>query len=150
MNTMIDGFKLLKNIGQHESLFQSIEKEVSEAAFALAKKHLKSKTLDLASLRATRSALTDDALLLIFDDLNEKELRAIVKKIDKYCPALTETDDAILRSNLFNLASSQQDPHPKSATLKRPKKSASDKATPSTKSSAKWPESMEARPSRRR
>jgi hypothetical protein len=151
MTTTIDGFQLLKSIGQNETLFLSIEKDVNKAGFNLAKKYLKSKGLDLVSLRAFRAAITDKVLLLLFDGFAPKEIRAITKKLDKYYPNVAETDVATLRSHLYRLASSPLAPYPKPAPATRSKKPASNKGTPATKArGAKWAESMEAKPSRRR
>ncbi len=150
MSTAIDGFQLLKNIGENVKLFKGIETDVNKSALALAKKYLKYKGFDLASLRNFRSTITEDVLLLIFDGLAVNEIRTIVKKVDKYYPKVAETDAVTLRFRLYNLASSQEAPHPKPATAPRSKKSASSKSTPPMKSGAKWPEAMEGAPSRRR
>jgi hypothetical protein len=153
MTTTFNGFLLLQAISQNEALFGGIEKDISTASVSLAKKFLKVKALDADNFRAFRSAVTDEVLLLLLDDLADKEVQALTKKIDKYYPNLADADARTLRVHLYQIASSQQNPSPKPAAGNRPSKSAgADKGKRPAKQKpvAKWAESMEAIPSRRR
>ena len=153
MTTTFNGYLLLQAISQNEALFAGIEKDISKASVSLAKKFLKVKALDADKLRAFRSAVTDEVLLLLLDDLADKEVQALTKKIDKHYPNLGDADARALRIHLHQIASSQQNPSPKPPAGKRPNTSAdADKGKRAAKQKpvAKWAESMGAIPGRRR
>ncbi|MFT4078867.1 hypothetical protein [Rhodomicrobium sp.] len=155
MTSKIDGVQLFKDIARHAELFKPIEKDIANSASALLGKFLKQKNIDVETLRSLNAAITSKALLLTIDGLNEKDIKALTKKIDKHYPGLTEASASTLRAHLSDLASSAKDIHAKSekaTSSKKPTNAGKGKTAKKPKDdvTASWPTAMEALPSRRR
>ena len=99
MNTVIDGFSLLKAVGQYPELFSSLAADARKAALAISKKFLKGKGIGLEELKSFQRAVGGQTFALILEELNDKELRTLTKKIDKYYPNLADEKPIGLRSH---------------------------------------------------
>jgi hypothetical protein len=154
MSTTINGFDLLQAIGQHPDTFADLSSDINKAAVALLKKHFKSKTMKLDVLRASRNALTPDVLALGLENLNEKELRTLARKLDNHHPDTASGNAQWLRRHIRALAASEAEPSAKPVRARRStaQTSAKENKKAPTKSDTTphWPESMRAKPSRRR
>jgi hypothetical protein len=156
MSTTIDGFEILKTIGQSAKLFEDLRSEVNKLALTLIKKKLKSKNMNLLDFKNLESNLENDTLSLIIDSLTETELKSLTKKLDPYLPALSNARAPALRPHLRALAAAQANPSPKPAKAKKissSKASSADKkpkAANKTPAQAQWPTSASAKPSRLR
>lgn len=150
MNTTIDGFNLLQAIGKHPDVFVELRAEIRKVSTALLKKHLKSPSLKVDRFRLIGSAVSVDVLLLILEELNDKELRALTKKLDQHFQDLTSANDAQLRRHLRALAVSEIEPSPKTRKVSEKSKPSSAPPAAKEKSGAHWAESMAAKPSRYR
>jgi hypothetical protein len=152
MTTVIDGFSLLIAVGQHRELFFSLAVEARKAALAMSKKFLKGKGIGLVELKSFHGAVGAETFALILEDLKEAELRALIKKIDKYYPNLLGDKAVELRSHLKALSSSRADLSPKPARPQRASRKSSRETNTNVKKGSTagmdWPKSMSARPSR--
>jgi hypothetical protein len=146
MSTTIDGFELLRAIGQNGAAFPSLRVEINKTAPTLVKKHLKSSSMTIDGFRSTSSAIGSEVLSLILEDLNDKDLRGIAKKIDPHYADLATASEQLLRSHLHALAVAETEPAVKQGKAAKTKAPSATKA----KTTAHWPESMAAKPSRRR
>lgn len=145
MSTSVDGFGLLRAMGQHPDLFSAYRSEAKKAALALLKKKLKAKSTDLSEFRALWAAISSEQMAYVLDELNDKELGSLTKKFDRHYPGQADANGKQFRNHLRALATNQAEPAPKVVTTRQ---AASRPAKP--KQSSGLPKSMSAKPSRRR
>ncbi|HEY7300502.1 MAG TPA: hypothetical protein VH684_21610 [Xanthobacteraceae bacterium] len=84
----IDGFAVLRSIGEHPNTFPSIAGEAAKIARGLVVKQLKARASNLKSMRDICAALGAHAFDLILDGLTDDQVKSLVAKIDKHHPDL--------------------------------------------------------------
>src|SRR5688500_10370319 len=86
----LDTFALLKRISGAPETFASVEADFEKAAIASVRKLLKPKELTLEKLRALNRAIGADSLgfILGHDSVKDKDITALVRKLDQKWPAL--------------------------------------------------------------
>lgn len=152
MSTTIDGFKIFSAIGGRPDLFKTLRADVDKAAGGMIRKQLKDKNTGVQDFRAIRLAIGSDIFDLTIDGLSDKELMAIVKKLDKYHPELPTADAKWLGRHLRDLSASNSEPSEKPVPVAKPPRVVSaGRAKPSKpKAVPAFPKSMSAKPSRLR
>ncbi len=150
MGTTINGYELLQAIGLHPEIFFSISADVKKNATALLKKYLKTNKQGVAGFRQARAAVSEEIFDLVLEELTDKEVCDLAKRLDPHFPGLTSSKPMALLRHIRALGASAAEPAPK-PSLKSP---APAKRKTKTASKAKktpfWPESMAAKPSRSR
>ena len=140
----LNAFDLLKSIGSSRSSFVVIEGDIEKAALGLMQKLLKAKSLTVAQLHDVSRAIGAATLGVVLDNLAEKDVSGIVKKIDKDWPESKTASAAGQRERVLALATGRAEPAVK------PPKAAKSGTTKGKKAAAPggWSESMSARPPR--
>lgn len=134
MSTTIDGFQILRAIGEYPNLFHTLRADVNKAANAPLKKLLKTKNVELKELRAIRQSVGDDFDLAL-DHLGANELLSVAKELDKNNPQISTASPEWLGSRLRDLCASKVEPVEKPTAVPKPPRVASGKAKlPKTKS----------------
>jgi len=128
MSIALDGFEVLRAIGQHADVFKPVRAEVDKAARALVTKCLKAKSVDLHALRDIARALGDDAFALLLDGLKEAEVKSLLTRLDKHFAELKTGTAAARRQRLKALVDGKAEPAPPAkAAKKAPAKKAAKK-----------------------
>jgi uncharacterized protein (DUF4415 family) len=109
MAIALDGFKVLKRLGDTPETFGSIRVDVDKAARALVVKCLKTKATDLGTTRAIHAALHDKPFELLIDGLKQAELKSLLTKLDKHHPDLKTMSPPEQRAHLLALARGDAD-----------------------------------------
>ena len=108
MSLDVDGFAILKAIGEAPGRYGAIDGEVRKAARALVAKQLKSKGLGLAGLRGLRESLGEEALELVLDGMSDAETGRVLAGVDGFYPDLKARPAAELRRRLVQAAEGRQ------------------------------------------
>lgn len=110
MSIALDGFKVLRRLGENAEAFTTIRADVDKAARALIVKSMKAKSTGLDALRAVHKALGDKQFALIVDGLKDAEVKSVLTKLDKHHPEI-KTQTAQWRGrHLVALTSGEIDP----------------------------------------
>jgi hypothetical protein len=139
MTIALNGFDLLASIGANQQAFAQVEADVDKAALSILQKRLKAKGLTVAHLREVAAAIGSDNLRLIVDHLPDKDIGALVRKLDKFWPGQDHATIADRRRHAAALATGNVEATAKKAPAER-SKGAKPKAT--------WTASMGTRPPR--
>jgi hypothetical protein len=123
----LDGFAVLREIGDHPEAFGGIGAVVAKVARELVVKRLKLKSLTVQEARAVRDAVGSDAFGAIIAGLNTANLKSIVAKLDKHHPELKGSTAEWQRQHLTALLEGVAEPVQKSA---KPKKAAAQPKAP--------------------
>jgi hypothetical protein len=113
----LDTFALLKRIAGASETFADVEADLEKAAIASVKKLLKPKDLTLDRLRALNRAIGVDSLgfILGHDSVKDKDITALVKKLDQHWPTLKSARIHDQRDRLLELATGVAHPTEKVA-----------------------------------
>ena len=137
-------FALLKSIGASETAFGAVETEVEKAALAIMQKLLKTRDLTVTRLRDACKAVGAETFATVIDNLADKDVSSLVKKLDKLWPELKSASLPVQREHILALAVGRADPTVKAVAAPKTGKSSKKKADPV----AAWSASMSARPPR--
>ena len=138
MSIALDGFKVLRRLGENAEAFTTIRADVDKAARALIVKSIKAKSAGIDALHAVHKALGDKQFELIVEGLKDAEVKSILTRIDKHHPDLKTQSVHERRRHLFALTSGELDPAMPVAKAKASKA----KSSAPKKSAAKKPEPM--------
>jgi hypothetical protein len=146
----LDTFALLRSIAGAPETFAAVEDDLERAAVASIKKLLKAKGLTIDYLRSLSQVLGPDSLgfILGHDSVKDKEITALVKKLDKHWPPLASARVEIQRDHLIDLATGAArptDPPPPPARNRVPR-SPAKKAVAKPKKTVGWSSAMGASP----
>lgn len=100
----IDGFSVLRSISTHPGVFEAVKAAVVKAAADLVIRQIKGSSFDLENLTKVESALGNEAFTLIIEQLPEKDLLKILKKVDPNFPGLKTAEPTYLRTHFQDLA----------------------------------------------
>lgn len=120
MALALDGYVVLRRIGQHADVFAGVKSEASKAAQTLVLKQLKVKTAGIESLRAVYRALEADTFALIVDGLADAQAKSLVTKFDKHNKEVKSASALTRRRHLTALADGSVDPARKPERVKKP------------------------------
>jgi hypothetical protein len=118
----VDGFEVLRSIGDHPSAFSAIPAEAAKAARDLVLKQIKSKASDLTNLRAVQRALGRETVCLILDGVPDSQIKTLLTRLDKNHPELKESDSQWRRRQLIALLDGSAEPTLKQAGSGKPRK----------------------------
>lgn len=130
MSIALDGFKVLRRLGENAEAFMTIRADVDKAARALIVKSMKAKSAGIDAMRAVHKALGDKQFELIVEGLKDAEVKSILTRIDKHHPDLKTQSVHERRRHLFGLSSGTDDPSAPVA------KAAKARAAPKSKKTA--------------
>jgi hypothetical protein len=111
----LDGYRVLRQIGENPEAFAGIAAEARKAARGLLMKHLKAKSTDLNAVRGMRKALRENFDLLL-EAMTDSGLKTVAMKLDKNNADLKTASVAHRRERIKALASAAAEP-----VLKTPK-----------------------------
>jgi hypothetical protein len=143
----IDGFTLLAAVSKNPALFDAAKAAAEKAAIDLVAKQMKGTTFSLENLQKIENALGREAFLAVTDNIGEKDLPKILKKIDPYFPGLKlPKNHSALLERFRSLSTGQEAPEPKPLAAPR-QRSASSRpgASPTSSSRALGSKSMGAK-----
>jgi hypothetical protein len=144
--TTLDGFQLLKSIGTSKKAFAVVEDAIENAALSIMKKVLKARGLTVPQLREICRAVGSDAFAQVIDNLADKEVSALAKKLDKLWPKLETVSMHQKREHILSLAQGKIEPSVR--TPPPPRAPQRRRAKTADEPSAQWSSSMSARPPR--
>ncbi len=125
MSIDIDGFGVLRSIGDNAQIFSDIATEINKAARAFVTKQLKARASDLARVRAVHGAIGGEAFTLILDGFTDPATTAFAKKLDKDHAEIASASAEWCRNRIEELARGAAEPvpmAPREATKAEPKK----------------------------
>jgi hypothetical protein len=124
MSIALDGFELLRRLGEHADTFAVVRADVDKQARALVVKCLKSKSIGFDALGEIYKALGEEPFGLLLDGLKDAEVKSIVTRLDKHHPELKGGAPAWHRKHLKALAEGTSHPSaPPAKPVKKPKAS---------------------------
>lgn len=147
MKVVLDSYGLLRAIGAHPKLFDGIGDPVRKHASALLIAQLKHKRLDLSRYRDIRNAIAAEAFELFMDTVDDKLLKAILKKLDPHSPLAKSGSGDELRAHALDLAGGKCEPSLKQT---RPARNTGAVKTAAPSSGATGPHAITAKPPGRR
>jgi hypothetical protein len=109
----LDGFAVLRAIGENPEAFSGIDSAVAKAARDLVIKRLKSKALAMDDARAVREAVGHDMFDRIVEDMSAAHLKSIVTKLDKHHPEMKGSSAQWQRQHLQTLLEGTAEPSQK-------------------------------------
>ena len=109
----VDGFGILRLIGENPQVFSAIAQEINKTARMFVAKQIKANTTNLVSLRAVHGALGDETFILILDDFPDAATIALAKKLDKNHPEIASASPQWSRKRIEELARGAAEPVPK-------------------------------------
>jgi Arc/MetJ family transcription regulator len=115
----LDGFAVLRAIGENPDAFGEIDAAVAKAARELVIKRLKSKSLAVDDARAVREAVGYDMFDRIVEGMPAAHLKSIVSKLDKHHPDMKRSSAQWQRQHLQTLLEGAAEPTQKSAKSKK-------------------------------
>jgi hypothetical protein len=124
----LDGFAVLREIGDHPEAFGGMGAVIAKTARELVVKRLKLKSLTVEEARAVRDAVGPDVFGSIIAGLNAANLKSVVARLDKHHPELKASTSEWQRQHLTALLDGIAEPLQKSA---KPKKAAAQPKAPS-------------------
>lgn len=113
MSIDIDGFGVLRSIGDNPQIFSDIAKEINKAARDFVTKQLKAKTVNLTRVRAVHGAIGVEAFALILDGFSDSATTTLAKKLDKDHPEIASASAEWRRKRIEELARGAAEPVPK-------------------------------------
>lgn len=119
----LDGFAILRGIGDEPERFGPIRGAIQAAARALLLEAIRASAPSLSGLRDVLATIGEPDLRLLLDGLAQGELRALVKRLDRHKPDTGKAAEDSLRNHLCELARGR-DPHA-SPTPQAPPRAAS-------------------------
>lgn len=156
MSTTLNGAEILSAIGSNPSAFPDARAEIEKAALAIVSAQLKTKSLDCAKLSAVGQVLGLETLELVLENLPDKSVGSLAKKLDPHHPEIKSASAIWQRKHLCALAAGAK-PADKPARKAPPKKATAGKKSASVKRKSAvavtednfWPNSMSAVGSRK-
>jgi hypothetical protein len=106
----VDGFGILRSIGENPQIFSDIAVEINKTARAFVTKQLKAKTSDLARVRAVHGAIGGEAFTLILEGFTDRATTAFAKKLDKDRPEIASASSEWRRNRIEELARGAAEP----------------------------------------
>jgi hypothetical protein len=129
----LDGFAVLRAIGENPDAFSGIDGVVAKTARDLVVKRLKAKALAVNDARAVREAVGHDMFDRVVDGMSAANLKSIVGKLDKHHPEMKGSSAQWQRRHLQTLLEGAAEPAQKPAKSKKagsPTKPAAPTPTP--------------------
>ncbi len=111
----LDGFAVLRTIGENSDAFGEIDAAVAKAARDLVIKRLKSKSLAVDDARSVREAVGYDLFDRIVEDMSAAHLKSIVAKLDRHHPEMKGSSAQWQRQHLQTLLEGGAEPAQKAA-----------------------------------
>ena len=115
----LDGYAVLRAIGEHPEAFAEIEAAAAKAAAELMLKRFKAKSLTIGDARMIRDAIGPDTLDQVVAGLSAANVKSIVTKLDKHCPELKASTVAWQREHLRSLLEGTAEPAQKADKPKK-------------------------------
>lgn len=109
----VDGFGILRSIGENPQIFTAIEQEINKTARMFVTKQIKDKTTNLVSLRAMHGVLGDETFAFILDDFSDSATIALAKRLDKNHPEIASASPQWSRKRIEELVKGAAEPVPK-------------------------------------
>jgi hypothetical protein len=106
----VDGFDILRSIGDNPQIFSDIAAEINKTARAFVTKQLKAKSSDLARVRAVYGCIGGEAFTLILDGFTAPATTALAKKLDKEHPEIASASSEWRRNRIEELARGAAEP----------------------------------------
>jgi hypothetical protein len=125
MSIALDGFEVLRRLGNQPDVFAAVRSEVDKAARALVVKCLKTKSVGCDALHDIHKALGTEQFELVLDGLKDAEVKSILTRLDKHHPDLKQGAPTWRRQHLKALAEGSSNPSP--PPVKAAKKAATSK-----------------------
>lgn len=126
----LNGFAVLRSIGDHASSFRAISAEVNKAARTLVVKQLGAKTMTLASTRSLRRLIGEDAFVLVIEGMKDAQVKALLTRLDKHHPDIKTETAKWRRERALDLAAGDAEPAEKAKAAPKTAKSAKRKKKP--------------------
>lgn len=146
MSIALDGFKVLKRLGDAPEAFASVRVDVDKSARALVVKCLKAKSTSLQTARAIHTALHDKQFELLVDGLKPAEIKSLLTQLDKHHPGLKTMSAPDQRRHLLALTRGEAEaslPPTKAAKASKTKAPKTAKAAKSAKPKAEEPKRLQ-------
>jgi uncharacterized protein (DUF4415 family) len=121
MSITLDGFKVLRRLGENADAFAPVRVDADKTARGLVVKCLKAKTTGIDGVRAIHQALHDKQFELIVEGLKDAEVKSLLTKIDKHHPELKTQNAQWRRRHLIALTSGAAEPSAPSVKAKKSK-----------------------------
>lgn len=128
MSIALDGFKVLRRLGESPEAFGFVRADVDKAARALIVKCLKAKSTGIDAIHAIHKALHGKPFELIVEGLKDAELKSILTRLDKHNPEIKTQSAHERRQHLLALSSGANDPSAPAAKAVKAKASAPKKS----------------------
>ena len=141
----INAFDLLKSIGTSQKAFGIVEADVEKAALAIMQKLMKAKNLTVLQLREVCRAIGSESLGIVIDNLADKDVSGLIKKLDKLWPEIKTAQVDQQRERVLSLATGRIEPAAKAPVAPRATRPAAPKAKKADEPAAQWSKSMSAR-----
>lgn len=119
MRLDLDGFAVLRRIGDHPGSFRAIAAEVNKAAHDLLAKQLGAKSTTLSGVRTIRKVFGEDAFVQVVEGLSDAQAKALLARLDKHNAELRTASPSERRERLAELADGSEDPTEKKAPSKK-------------------------------
>lgn len=100
----LDGFAILRRIGEEPERFGPVRGAVQAAARALLLDAVGAAAPGLSGLRDVLATVGEPGLRLLLDGLAERPLRALARRLDRHNPDLRVAAEDALRDHLCRLA----------------------------------------------
>lgn len=107
----LDGFSLLRRIGEHPESFPALSTEAGKTAVALITKQLKALT-DITSFRRLYQALGSELFQQAVSNIKDTDVAAALKKLDNNHPEIKTGSPAWKRKHLYALCEGTGQPSP--------------------------------------
>jgi hypothetical protein len=107
----LDGFGMLRSIGEHPESFPALSAEAGKAAIALITKQLKALT-DIASCHSLYQTLGPDLFQQALSNMKDSDVTAALKKLDKNHPEIKTGSAGWKRKHLYSLFEGTEQPAP--------------------------------------
>jgi hypothetical protein len=127
MTVALNGFEIVRAVGDNPSVFAHAREQVQKAALSIVGAQLKCKMLDLPKVGEVRKALGAATFTLLLEHLSEKPLAAITRKIDPHCSDQNGAASTWHRNHIDALASGRIVPAEKPVRSFAKKKAAASK-----------------------
>ena len=127
MTVALDGFAIVRAVGENPSVFADARAQVQKAALAIVGAQLKGKMLNLQKVSEVRQTLGAATFELLLDHLPDKQVATITKKLDPNNLDQKVANGAWHRNHIDALASGAAEPAPKAVKAPAKKKGAAPK-----------------------
>jgi hypothetical protein len=121
MRLDVDGFAILRTIGDHRDSFTAIAADAAKAARALVVKQMTHKGTGLKTVRDIRAAVGAEGFSLIVDGMTDAQIKSLATRLDRHAAA-AKAADGTARLHVLALAEGSAQPaQPPDGTAKTPR-----------------------------